>query len=93
MGWIHKRERKKGAVYRAVVRLKGFPQQQKSFSRLTDAKMWVQQTEAAIHKGEFQSVVKKAAGKTLSDVIERYRRDVLPHKACALTQGAATGSR
>ena len=81
MGWIQKRERKKGTVYRASVRIKGFPQQQKTFTRLTDAKMWVQQTEAAIRRGEFQNVVKTAASKTLKDVIERYRREVSPHKA------------
>lgn len=82
MGWIHKRERKKGAVYRAIVRITGYPQQQKTFTRLTDAKLWVQQTEAAIRRGEeVTNVVAKAKGKTLSDVIARYRMEVLPHKA------------
>jgi len=82
MGWIHKRERKKGAVYRAVVRITGYPQQQKTFTRLTDAKLWVQQTEAAIRRGdEVTNVVAKAKGKTLADVITRYRQEVLPHKA------------
>lgn len=90
MGWIHKRERKKGTVYRAVVRIKGFPQQQKSFTRLTDAKMWVQQTEAAIRKGEFQNVVKTAAAKTLKDVIERYRKEIVPHKAASTQRAEKT---
>jgi len=90
MGWIHKRERKKGAVYRAVVRIKGFPQQQKSFTRLTDAKMWMQQTEAAIRKGEFQNVVKTAAAKTLKDVIERYRKEIVPHKAASTQRAEKT---
>ncbi|PHS75569.1 MAG: integrase [Rhodospirillaceae bacterium] len=90
MGWIHKRERKKGTVYRAVVRMKGFPQQQKTFSRLTDAKMWVQQTEVAIRKGEFHNVVKAAAGNTLTMVIERYRRDILPHRAASTRRAAQT---
>lgn len=81
MGWIQKRERKKGTVFRAIVRIKGLPQQQKTFTRLTDAKMWIQQTEANIRTGEFQNVVKTSAAKTLKDVIERYRQDVLPHKA------------
>lgn len=90
MGWINKRERKKGTVYRAVVRIKGFPQQQKSFTRLTDAKMWVQQTEAAIRKGEFQNVVKTAAAKTLKDVIERYRKEIVPHKAASTQRAEKT---
>jgi len=81
MGWIQKRERKKGTVYRAIVRIKGLPQQQKTFARLTDAKMWIQQTEANIRTGEFQNIVKTAATKTLRDVIDRYRQDVQPHKA------------
>lgn len=73
-----------------MVRLKGFPQQQKSFMRLTDAKMWVQQTEVAIRKGEFHNVVKVAAGKTLNMVIERYRRDILPHRAVNTQRAAQT---
>lgn len=89
MGWIHKRERKKGAVYRAIVRITGYPQQQKTFTRLTDAKLWVQQTEAAIRRGDaVTNVVAKAKGKTLSDVIERYRSEVLPHKAVSSQRAA-----
>ena len=76
MGWIHKRERKKGTVYRAIVRITGYPQQQKTFNRLTDAKLWVQQTEASIRTGEFKNVVKTAASKTLNDVIARFRREI-----------------
>lgn len=48
MATIQKRKRATGTVYRVMVRIKGFPEQQKTFSRLTDAKMWAQQTEAAI---------------------------------------------
>lgn len=81
MGWIHKRERKKGTVYRAIVRITGYPQQQKTFNRLTDAKLWVQQTEASIRTGEFKNVVKTAASKTLNDVIARFRREIFIHRA------------
>jgi hypothetical protein len=79
MANIQKRERKSGPVYLADVRIHGFPRQKKTFKRLTDAKLWAQQTEAAIRKGEFQNVVSTARSKTLNDVIERYRDDVLPH--------------
>jgi len=81
MATIQKRERKTGTVYRVMVRIKGFPPQQKTFRRLTDARMWSQQTEASIRKGEFKNVVKSAQSKTLNDVIARYRDDVAPHKA------------
>ncbi|MBK8908163.1 MAG: hypothetical protein IPM60_09715 [Rhodospirillales bacterium] len=89
MANIQKRERKTGTVYLADVRIHGFPRQKKTFKRLTDAKLWAQQTEAAIRKGEFQNVVSTARSKTLNDVIERYRDDVLPHKAPS-TQRAET---
>jgi integrase len=81
MASIEKREREKGTVFKAVVRIKGFPVQRKTFSRITDAKLWVQQTEASIRKGEFQNLVKLAASKTVKNVIERYREEVLPRKA------------
>jgi len=81
MATIEKRERSSGTVYMADVRIKGFPRQKKTFKRLTDAKMWAQQTEAAIRKGEFKNVIKTANTKALQDVIDRYRDEVSPHKA------------
>lgn len=74
--------------YRVRVRIKGLPEQQKTFKRLTDAKLWAQQTEAGIRRGEVRNVVATAKGKTLADVIARYKREILPHKA-ATTQRAA----
>jgi integrase len=81
MANIQKRERKNGPIFRVQVRIKGFPEQTKSFKRLTDAKMWAQQTEASIRKGEFQNVIKTAGKKTLREVIVRYRREILPRKS------------
>lgn len=69
------------ATYRVRIRIQGLPEKQKTFKRLTDAKLWAQQTEAAIRRGEVTNVVTKSKGKTLADVITRYRREVLPHKA------------
>lgn len=68
-------------TFRARVRIKGFPEQQKTFKRKTDAQMWAQQTETAIRKGEFKNVVKSAAQNTLVIVIERYREEILPAKS------------
>ena len=90
MATIEKRERKTGTVYLADVRIHGFPRQKKTFKRLTDAKLWAQQTEASIRKGEFQNVVSAARSKTLKDVIKRYRDDVLPHKATTTQRAEAT---
>lgn len=89
MATIVKRERQGGTVYLVDIRIHGVPRQKKTFKRLTDAKLWAQQTEAAIRRGEVQNVVSTARGKTVKDVIDRYREEVLPHKA-ASTQRAET---
>lgn len=90
MATIEKRERKSGVVYMADVRIHGFPRQKKTFKRLTDARIWAQQTEVAIRKGEFRSVIKTAKSKTLKDVITRYRDDVVAHKAESTQRSDAT---
>jgi len=87
MATIERRERQSGTVYLADVRIRGFPRQKKTFKRLTDAKIWAQQTESAIRQGEFKNVLKTAKSKTLKDVITRYRTDVLPHKAETTQRG------
>lgn len=87
MATIERRERKTGVVYLADVRIRGFPRQKKTFRRLTDARNWAQRTEAAIRDGEFRNVIKTAKSKTLKNVIERYRADVLPHKAATTQRG------
>lgn len=76
--------------YRVRVRVRGLPEKQKTFKRLTDAKLWAQQTEAAIRRGEVQNVVPAAKGKTLADVIERYKKRVLPHRAESTQRAAVT---
>ena len=65
--------------YRVRVRLKGYPIQTATFKRLTDAKRWAQQTEAAIREGRHFKT-REAKKHTLADLIDRYARDVLPTK-------------
>ena len=89
MATIEKRSRSGNTYYRARVRIKGFPEQQRSFKRLTDARLWAEQTQSSIRKGEFQNVVKTAGTKTLKNVIDRYRDEMLPLKAES-TQRAQT---
>jgi len=80
MATIEKRELSGGAQsYRARVRIKGHPQQIATFERLTDAKRWVQQTEAAIREGRYFKT-SQARKFTLSDAIERYRTEILIHE-------------
>lgn len=65
--------------YRAKVRLKGYPTQSATFSRLTDAKKWVQDTESAIREGRHFKT--NAAKKhTLKELINRYVEEILSRK-------------
>ena len=75
MATIEKRE----TGYRAKVRLKGCPAQSATFERLTDARKWAQATETAIREGRYftHSEAKKH---TVADLVERFERDVAPHK-------------
>lgn len=78
MGVIDERVTQEGTVsYRARVRLKGYPPQVATFSRKTDARKWIQDTESAIRDGRY---FKSAEAKkhTFKDMIDRYIRDVIP---------------
>lgn len=55
MGFIRERKLKGGAVrFQAEVRLKGHPMLTAGFDRKTDAKAWIQKTEADIRCGRQQ---------------------------------------
>ena len=77
MASIEKRENEQGTTYRVKVRLKGKPAQSATFERLTDARRWAQQTEAAIREGR-HFAGSEAKRTTLSDVIDRFKREKLP---------------
>ena len=80
MASIEKRKTKEGkTIFRAKIRLKGFPEQNASFERLTDAKRWVQQTESAIREGRHFKTT-EAKRRTLGEMIDRYIADILPNK-------------
>jgi len=80
MATIEKRTTDTGeASYRVKVRLKGYPAQSATFQRLTDAKRWAQQTEAAIREGRHFKTA-EAKKHTLADLVDRYVKDVLPTK-------------
>lgn len=69
----------RGRGYRARVRIKGFPPQSAAFERLTDARRWAQQTEAAIREGRHFKT-SEAKKHTVSELIDRYIDDVIPLK-------------
>lgn len=84
MAAIEKRITQDGsATYRVKIRLKGHPTQTASFNRLTDAKIWVQQTESAIRERRYFKTT-EAKKHTLSDAIDRYIENVLQHKPKSL---------
>lgn len=80
MATIQERKADDGKIsYRVQVRLKGYPPQTATFSRITDARRWAQQIESAIREGRhFKTAESKKH--TLRDLIDRYISDVLPLK-------------
>ena len=80
MATIEQRTGKDGQlVYRVKVRRKGAPPLTATFPRLTEAKKWAQITEGTVLEGrQFPSTA--ARRHTISDLLERYRNDVLPQK-------------
>jgi len=78
---IEKRTGKAGQqVYRVKVRRKGAPVLTETFSKLSEAKKWAQMTEGAVLAGRiFQ--VPEAKKHTISDLIDRYIREILPQKS------------
>ena len=80
MGAIKSRKGKDGKItYYAEVRLKGHAPAYESFSRLTDAKRWIQDTESSMHVGRYTTQT-ESKKRTLSDAIDRYVREELPKK-------------
>ena len=80
MATIEKRMGKDGKYnYRVKIRLRGFPSQEATFKRLTDAKAYVQQTEAAIREGRHFKTT-EAKRRTLGELIDRYIKEITPSK-------------
>jgi integrase len=81
LAYIERRETSDGKVsYRVQVRKKGFPIQTATFARKTDAKKWAQSTESAIEERRYRNVA-QAKRRTVTELIDRYKDDYLPHKA------------
>ncbi|BCR03068.1 integrase [Desulfuromonas versatilis] len=86
MAVIQERKTKDGKIkYRVLVRMKGCPPQSATFTRKTDAKKWAQDTESAIRDGRHFKTA-EAKKHTLGELIDRYLRDVLPHKSSIMSK-------
>lgn len=80
MATVEKRTSQDGKIsYRAKIRLKGYPMQSATFERRTDCLRWVQNTESAIREGRHFKM-NEAKKRTLKDLIDRYAKEILPHK-------------
>ena len=80
MANIEKRETGDGKTsYRVKIRLKGYPVQSATFERMTDARKWASSTESAIKEGRHFKT-SEAKRHTLTQLVDRYIRDVLPTK-------------
>ena len=80
MANIRKRTRKNGSVsYLVQVRLKGHPPEAATFDRREDARRWATQVEADIRAGRRLSG-REARNYTLTELIDRYKDEVLPRK-------------
>ena len=78
MANIDKRVSQAGVIsYRVLIRLKGYPAQSATFRRITDAKRWELQTEAAIREGRYFQV-SEAKKHTFNDLVSRYTTEILP---------------
>ncbi len=75
----------KGTRYRAQVRRKGHPQQSEYFTRRKDAETWIRKIETEIDAGRFlfDRLAKK---RSVSELIDRYIADFMPHKKSARDQ-------
>jgi integrase len=75
MATIEKRDTDKGIVYRAKVRLRGFPPESATFQRRTDAKDWAEKTEREMKEGRYFGMSKRHTFKELADEYERHAKD------------------
>lgn len=84
MATIQERKSKDGTVsFKAVIRLKGHPTETATFSRKTDAKRWIQQTESAIREGRYFKT-RESKKRTVSELIDRYLEAVMPQKSAIM---------
>ncbi len=85
MALIEKRKLAAGELrYRVRIRIKGSPQQMATFDKISDAKRWAIQMEAAIREQlYFKTPV--ASRRTLAELITRYQAEILPFKSSSLS--------
>ncbi len=71
--------RKRNSRVQAIVKRHGFPLASRTFDHKAEAKIWARQVEAEMDRGRYLPST-DSDGTLIRDLIERYRRDVLPSK-------------
>ena len=85
MATIEKRSNTNGQIrYRVMIRLKGNPVKRATFAKLSDARAWAIQTEAAIREARYFKIP-EARRRTLNELITRYQKEILPYKSDSLS--------
>lgn len=72
--------RRRGQKYEVQIRRSGFPPVSKSFHKLSDAKEWARLIETQADRQELAPSRKSLETTTLSDLVIRYRDEVVPAK-------------
>ncbi len=85
MASIEKRTGRQGTHFRAKVRVKGHPEQTRTFESKTDAREWARRVEVDLRRG-VDLPQRQHQNRTLGDLIERYRAEGLP-ASCAGAYG------
>ncbi|MHA6903339.1 tyrosine-type recombinase/integrase (plasmid) [Ralstonia syzygii subsp. celebesensis] len=81
MGTVFPRTDNAGkTTFQARVRRKGFPALSKNFPTEAAAKRWVREREAELELGISSAVPQDTKTYTLSELIDRYIKEVTPHK-------------
>lgn len=79
MGTVFKRKGKGGLSYTARIRRQGYPAFTRTFTRLTDARAWIEQEETKIRQGLHLDYT-EARKRTVSQAIDRYVLEAVPNK-------------
>ncbi|SEQ18281.1 Phage integrase family protein [Solimonas aquatica] len=91
---IHKRKRKSGARYTAVIRVVGQPTESQTFDSLKQAERWHNSRLEQIANGS-KVLESRARTATLNDILPRYAEQVAAHRgktvACGVSELAALG--
>lgn len=76
---------KRGKYWRVKIRRRGFPDQHRSFDKKALAERWAREIESEMDRGVFVDRT-EAEKNTLSDLIDRYLREVTPTKRGAVSE-------